>query len=724
MSRTPLPFRSAWAVVLASAIGLLVAHGTGQGACSPGNLFAFASYADAGMYSVWPAPGDFNGDGYTDLAVSNLNSNTVSVFLGRGDGTFTAPTSVPAGSGPARVVAHDFDGDGILDLAVTNLGPATVTFLRGLGTGGRGNGSFASAITYAAGPENRGLAVADLNGDGHPDLVVAGTAKVAVLLNRFDGTRWGTFATPILYTTPSAWGVGIADFNGDGNLDVAAGSYLTADMSILLGLGDGTFQPGTSFTLPGGCTDVIPRDLNGDAIPDLVAPGRGGVWVMLGNGLGGHGNGTFQVASYDLSGHTHNGAALADANADGKLDIIATDADGNRAVVLPGNGDGTFGSADGYQVGTGPIGVASFDANGDFATDLFVVCSASLGYPGAVATLMGRCHGDVAPRIAAVQDVRGDEGGKVFVAWLRSVLDTPTIHLITDYRVWRRVRLGPDATRAVTALASFDPERDLMYERHQVGPDGVQVVDYWEPVATIPAAFLEGYAYTATTLSDSTRHANPYTAFFIQALTAVSTEFYNSPVDSGYSVDNIRPKRPEPFVGQYANGSARLHWLPNPEADLSCYNLYRGSTPDFVPDASSLIVTKPDTGWVDPAGAPACYKLSAVDVHDNESDFAVLLPTGTTDVPGDAVAFGLQGFRPNPASGVLSIAFSLPQAAPAFFEVLDLAGRRIAVREVGSLGTGRHVVNLAEGARIPPGIYVIRLTQGGRSLTVRGTVVR
>ena len=84
----------------------------------------------------------------------------------------------------------------------------------------------------------------------------------------------------------------------------------------------------------------------------------------------------------------------------------------------------------------------------------------------------------------------------------------------------------------------------------------------------------------------------------------------------------------------------------------------------------------------------------------------------------------LDGARPNPtAAGELTVVFSLPSAGAAKLELIDVSGRRLAVREVGSLGPGRHSVNFSEGGRIPPGIYVVRLTQGGRSLTRRAAVL-
>jgi hypothetical protein len=88
------------------------------------------------------------------------------------------------------------------------------------------------------------------------------------------------------------------------------------------------------------------------------------------------------------------------------------------------------------------------------------------------------------------------------------------------------------------------------------------------------------------------------------------------------------------------------------------------------------------------------------------------------------VALALEGVRPNPASGRgLHVAFALPSGAAARLDLLDVSGRREVSREVGSLGVGRHTVNLAEGRRVAPGLYWVRLTQGANRRTTRVAVI-
>jgi hypothetical protein len=238
------------------------------------------------------ATGDFNGDGIADLAV--VNANSVLVFLGNGDGTFTAsPTSSPTGMSPITVAAGDFNGDGIPDLAVVNsCGPSypcnnahgTVTILIG-----KGDGTFAAApASPVAGPNPVGLVVADFNGDGKLDLAVSNYINTSVgAVTIFLGNGDGTFQTGVnLAQGSEADQLAVADFNGDGVPDLAIAYHWSRTMTILPGNGDGTFDTPivTSSNTPLSSGFIATADFNGDGVPDLAIPNQdvsGTVAVVL-----------------------------------------------------------------------------------------------------------------------------------------------------------------------------------------------------------------------------------------------------------------------------------------------------------------------------------------------------------------------------------------------------------------------------------------------------------
>jgi hypothetical protein len=293
------------------------------------------------------------------------------------------------------VAVADVNGDGRPDLITANYGthgsPAnSVSVLLG-----NGNGTFHSAVNFAAGSYPVSVAVADVNGDGRPDLVVANeTTTVSVLL----GNGNGTFQSPVSYTVGlSPTSVAVADVNGDGHPDLvtanSGSSYsprVGKTVSVLLGNGNGTFQAAQNFTTDSRPSSVVVADVNGDGRPDLVttnyganAYGGNDVSVLLGNG-----NGTFHSAANYPVAPGPQGLAVADVNGDGHLDLVTADYGIRSVIVLLGNGNGTFQAATNYLVGAAGPGVAAADVNGDGVPDLMAT-NAPLGGSGTVSLLLG-----------------------------------------------------------------------------------------------------------------------------------------------------------------------------------------------------------------------------------------------------------------------------------------------------------------------------------------------
>jgi VCBS repeat protein len=187
-----------------------------------------------GAFPTSVAVGDFNGDGVQDLAVANFNSNNVSVLLGNGDGSFQAARNFGVGFNPVSVAVGDFNCDGVQDLAVANFNSANVSVLLG-----NGDGSFRAAQNFAVGTLPSSVAVGDFNGDGVQDLAVAnsgleevsGSANVSVLLGNGDGSFQGArnFAAGSL-----PYSVAVGDFNGDGLPDLAVANAYSNNVSVLI----------------------------------------------------------------------------------------------------------------------------------------------------------------------------------------------------------------------------------------------------------------------------------------------------------------------------------------------------------------------------------------------------------------------------------------------------------------------------------------------------------
>jgi hypothetical protein len=323
--------------------------------------------------------------------------------------------------------------------------------------------------------------------------------------------------------------------------------------------------------------------------------------------------------------------------------------------------------------------------------------------------------GQPEPTITSIRDARDDEGGAVAIQWTPSYLDSFPGFEIARYSIWRRV------TGSLPAAAN----RRVRVTR---AADGT--AESWEEVATEPARGLGGYGATAPTLVDSVTGANPLTTFMVLAESDAGVPFWSSAPDSGYSVDDLAPPTPTGLQGTYLNGSALLVWDACPAGDFAAFQLHRGSSLDFVPDASNRIATTAQNAWLDHPGQPRWYKLCAFDAHGNRSPFAVALPNGTLDAPGGAPPreLALSAPAPNPLRSGTTLRLALPRDTRVALAVLDAQGRRVRALRSGALPAGEHGIAWDgrddEGRHVAGGIYLVRLACEGRTITRRIAVVR
>jgi FG-GAP-like repeat/Abnormal spindle-like microcephaly-assoc'd, ASPM-SPD-2-Hydin/Divergent InlB B-repeat domain len=355
----------------------------------------------ASVQSFQAVVADFNKDGHVDLAISEKNGSGFLVLLGKGDGTFLAPSgfSLPAqGFGLAE---GDFNNDSIPDLAVTSPADAGVSIFLGDGTGkftpvnNPGTGTLPTFAGFVpgifAGPSLVGIG--DFNGDGKADVIVTleGIAALAVLPGNGDGT----LGAPLLYATPgNPNAVGIADFNGDGKLDWAVTTNGTLDsITTAFGRGDGTFQAERIFTADNAPAWFAFADFNGDGVQDMIVPNQPANTIDL---LLGKKDGTFQAPTGMAFSGNPGMLVTGDFNGDGKQDFVVRNTSAccnpQTVDVYLGNGNGTFQSPKIFSTGGANGGwIVAGDFNGDGKLDLAV--SNNDSGPSTIAVLLGNGDG-------------------------------------------------------------------------------------------------------------------------------------------------------------------------------------------------------------------------------------------------------------------------------------------------------------------------------------------
>ena len=443
------------------------------------------AYYVAGNTPEALAVADVNGDGKPDIIVLNNVDKTVSVLLGKGDGTFVAQTAVEAanqkgrpapsyavGTNPLSLTVADLNGDGKPDIAVANANDATLSILFG-----NGDGTFKSQTTVPTGAGPSFVTVADMNNDGKPDLLVINSIDddFGVLRGRGDGTFMAMTTSRLgpLRGFTTFQSMVVEDFNHDGNKDVViTTSDLNADSAYFF-LGDGHGNFGTARTLFTGAqtTYLAAADLNGNGNLDLIAGSfsNNSLRVMFGNSLGGFSAGKDYPASGISSGLTVQAFVVDDFRGTGKPDIAVINSTGSFIQLLYNDGNGGFHQANSYATGSTPTDIQSADLNGDGHMDIVEINSAD----GTLGVRLGNGDGTFQalttyqvganPQRLVLADVNGD--GKLDAITVNYGDNTASVLLGNGdgtFQTARTVDVGPNPVDLAVADMDQDGKLDLI----------------------------------------------------------------------------------------------------------------------------------------------------------------------------------------------------------------------------------------------------------------------
>jgi hypothetical protein len=387
--------------------------------------FATNQEVATGTGPIFVTVGDVNGDGRLDLTVANFNSDSVSVLLnitvpGAAAPSFAAQQDFATGEAPLFVALGDLNGDGKLDLAVANLNVSTVSVLLNTTNPGASTPGFTAKQDVDTGPNPRSVTVADLNGDGKPDLAVAnvGSDTVSVLLNTTaPGGATSSFGAKHDFVTgEDPVSVTVGDLNRDGRLDLAVANINSNTVSVLLnttapGSATPSFVAKQDFATGDNPVSVTVGDLNGDGKLDLVIANLiSTVSVLFNTTAPGSAASSFAIKQDFATGDGPRSVTEGDLNGDGKLDLAVVNFNSNTVAVLlnttdPGAATPSFASIHDFPTGIRPGSITLGDLNGDGKLDLALVNLIS----NSVSVLLNTtAPGAGAPSFSAKQDFATD----------------------------------------------------------------------------------------------------------------------------------------------------------------------------------------------------------------------------------------------------------------------------------------------------------------------------
>jgi hypothetical protein len=349
--------------------------------------------------------------------------------------------------------------------------------------------------------------------------------------------------------------------------------------------------------------------------------------------------------------------------------------------------------------------------------------------------------GPYPPEILSIDDVPGDEGGWLTIEWLSSVIDTLPDNPVDHYSVWHwrtePAVLNINSTDLISAPSEIPSGESNYNVPDPVAPSGPEHIALqselaeasyaWRLIGTVGADGSSSYMFTAESLHDSIASDTGWQKFIIVTHHQDDAIIYESVVDSGYSVDNLPPAAPQNLTAtqQVVPDGLELTWQANTEPDLSHYELYRGTDPDFIPDSESFLDDYTETIAFDPEWRwDSCYwfKVFAMDTHGNMSPHSMIGPdqvTGTeTETP---LTWHLAQNTPNPFNPITNIQFTLAEAGEVNLSIYSASGYlvRNLIKEHREANVYSFLWDGRDdgGAQVASGVYFCKLTSGTFSQT-------
>jgi len=332
---------------------------------------------------------------------------------------------------------------------------------------------------------------------------------------------------------------------------------------------------------------------------------------------------------------------------------------------------------------------------------------------------LAKFSGVVPPVVNSIIDVANDQGRLVRINFDRAEHDSPgSTPTVVQYEAFRRIDAVPSLS--VPLVSENQKKNGVSDALSQMVSEPRILLQNWEYVGAVPAHGEQTYNMIVPTLADSTNASGQHwSIFFIRAATSDPFTYFDSPPDSGYSLDNLSPAAP---TGLALNTSGFLTWDEASEPDSDFFSVYGSSASGF--DGNALLLGYTTGTSYDVTSEPYnSYHVTITDFAGNEGDAASISNTvvGIPDIPNQRV-LSLR-VDPNPFNPTTTITYSVPKAGPVTLVVYDVEGRLIdTLLHAATLQLGEH--QLRWGANRSTGIYFVRLETPGGTRVVKAVLLK